>query len=85
MAANDKNAAPDFSDVTSGSSSTAPGTPTDQPRTITVQAGDSLSKIAKRELGDANKWHAIYEANRDKIKNPDLIHPGQVLTLPPTT
>jgi nucleoid-associated protein YgaU len=50
-----------------------------------VQAGDSLSKIAKRELGDANKWHAIYEANRDTIKNPDLIHPGQVLTLPPTT
>ncbi len=46
-------------------------------------AGDSLSKIAKRELGDANKWNAIYEANRDKISNPDLIHPGQVLTLPP--
>ena len=32
--------------------------------------------------GDADKWHAIYEANRDKIKDPDLIHPGQVLTLP---
>jgi nucleoid-associated protein YgaU len=71
----------DFSDVQGGSSSTAPST--DQPRTITVQPGDSLSKIAKRELGDANKWHAIYEANRDKIKNPDLIHPGEVLTLPP--
>ena len=74
----------DFSDVQGGSSSTAPNTPgTDQPRTITVQAGDSLSKIAKREFGDANKWHAIFEANRDKIKNPDLIHPGEVLTLPP--
>ena len=72
----------DFSDVQGGSSSTAPKA--DQPRTITVQAGDSLSKIAKRELGDANKWHAIFEANRDKITNPDLIHPGQVLTLPPT-
>ena len=72
----------DFSDVQGGSSSTAPKA--DQPRTITVQAGDSLSKIAKRELGDADKWHAIYEANRDKITNPDLIHPGQVLTLPPT-
>ena len=69
----------DFSDVQGGSSSTAP---TDQERTITVQPGDSLSKIAKREYGDANKWHAIFEANRDKIKNPDLIHPGQVLTLP---
>jgi nucleoid-associated protein YgaU len=69
---------PDFSDVQGGSSSSAPS----QSRTITVQAGDSLSKIAKRELGDADKWHAIYEANRDKIKDPDLIHPGQVLTLP---
>jgi nucleoid-associated protein YgaU len=84
MAADNKDRDPDFSDVTGGSSSTAPP-PQDQARTITVQAGDSLSKIAKRELGDANKWHAIYEANRDKIKNPDLIHPGQVLTLPPTT
>ena len=71
----------DFSDVQGGSSSTAPST-SDQPRTITVQAGDSLSKIAKREFGDANKWHAIYEANKDRIKNPDLIHPGDVLTLP---
>ena len=70
----------DFSDVQGGSSSTAP---VEQQRTITVQAGDSLSKIAKREYGDANKWHAIFEANRDKIKNPDLIHPGDVLTLPP--
>ena len=71
----------DFSDVTGDSSST--GAPqADRPRTITVQAGDSLSKIAKRELGDANKWHAIYEANKDRIKNPDLIHPGDVLNLP---
>jgi nucleoid-associated protein YgaU len=73
----------DFSDVEGGSSSTAPSS--DQPRTITVQPGDSLSKIAKRELGDANKWHAIYEANRDKIKNPDLIYPGEILTLPPNS
>jgi nucleoid-associated protein YgaU len=73
----------DFSDVQGGSSSTAPSSqPTEVERTITVQAGDSLSKIAKRELGDANKWHAIYEANKDRIKNPDLIHPGDVLKLP---
>ena len=70
----------DFSDVQSGSSSTAPS---DQGQSYTVQSGDSLSKIAKRVYGDANKWHTIFEANRDKIKNPDLIHPGQVLTLPP--
>jgi nucleoid-associated protein YgaU len=69
----------DFSDVTGGSSSTAPsGTG----HTVTVKEGDSLSKIAKRELGDANKWHAIFDANRDKIKDPNLIQPGQVLTLP---
>lgn len=76
----DKPAA-DFSDVQSGSSSTAPA---DQPeRNYTVQSGDSLSKIAKHVYGDADKWHAIYDANRDKIKNPDLIQPGQVLSLPP--
>jgi nucleoid-associated protein YgaU len=83
MAKNDDKRA-DFSDVTSGSSSTAPAARGDSPRTITVQAGDSLSKIAKRELGDATKWPAIYEANRDQIKDPDLIHPGQVLSLPPS-
>jgi nucleoid-associated protein YgaU len=69
-----------FDDVRGGSS-TAPA-PSTSGRTYTVVAGDSLSRIAKREFGDANKWHAIYEANRDTIKNPDLIHPGQVLTLP---
>ena len=74
--------AADFSDVQSGSSSSAPA---DQPQTYTVQSGDNLSKIAKQVYGDANKWHAIFDANRDKIKNPDLIHPGDVLTLPPNT
>jgi nucleoid-associated protein YgaU len=75
----------DFSDVRSGSSSTAPSAPSSggQYRTYTVVAGDSLSKIAKREYGDASKWPRIFEANRDKIQNPDLIHPGQVLNLPP--
>ncbi|MBA3658822.1 MAG: LysM peptidoglycan-binding domain-containing protein [Gemmatimonadales bacterium] len=79
----------DFSDVRSGSSSTAPtpaasapSTPATASRTYTVVKGDSLSKIAKREYGDAARWHAIYDANRDKISNPDLIHPGQVLTIP---
>ncbi len=80
---------PDFSNVTSGSSSTAPETPappvaetTDASRTYIVVSGDSLSKIAKREYGDAMKWRAIFEANRDVIKDPDLIHPGQVLKIP---
>ena len=72
----------DFSDVSGGGSSSAPAADTGQ--TYTVKSGDSLSKIAKHFYGDGNKWHQIYEANRDKIKNPDLIHPGQVLDLPPT-
>lgn len=74
----------DFSDVQSGSSSTAPAPAASATagRTYTVVSGDSLSKIARHEYGDAAKWHAIYEANRDKIKNPDLIYPGQVLTIP---
>lgn len=71
----------DFSDVQGASSTTADAAPAK--RTYTVVSGDSLSRIAKREYGDAAKWHAIYEANRDTIKDPDLIHPGQVLTLPP--
>ena len=73
---------PDFSDVQSGSSSTAPRVSGAASRTYTVVAGDSLSKIAKRVYGDAQKWHAIYEANRSVIKNPDLIYPGQIFTLP---
>ena len=79
----DKKGKADFSDVRSGSSSSAaPAQGQGGSRTYTVVAGDSLSKIAKREYGDASKWHRIYEANRDKIQNPDLIHPGQVLNLP---
>jgi nucleoid-associated protein YgaU len=79
----DKKATADFSDVRSGSSSTAPQSQSGAfNHTYTVVAGDSLSKIAKREYGDASKWHRIFEANRDKIQNPDLIHPGQVLNLP---
>jgi nucleoid-associated protein YgaU len=80
----------DFSDVAAGSSSTAPpadvsrATPNvaDQEKTYTVVAGDTLSKIAKREYGDAAKWHRIYEANKDTIKNPDLIYPGQTFKIP---
>ena len=51
--------------------------------TYTVASGDSLSKIAKNQYGDASKWHQIYEANKDLIgNNPDLIEVGQVLTIP---
>ncbi len=67
---------PDFSNVQSGSSSTAP-------KIYEVVAGDSLSKIAKREYGNSNEWKRIYEANQDKLKDPDKIYPGQKLTIPP--
>jgi nucleoid-associated protein YgaU len=69
----------DFSDVESGSSSTAP--PASE-QTYTVVKGDSLSKIAKRFYGDAQQWRKIYEANKEQIKNPDLIYPGQTFRIP---
>ncbi|MEX2723247.1 MAG: peptidoglycan-binding protein LysM [Candidatus Freyarchaeota archaeon] len=48
----------------------------------TVEKGDSLSKIAKSLLGNANLWPKIFEANKEVIKNPDLIYPGQQLRIP---
>jgi nucleoid-associated protein YgaU len=66
---------PDFSNVQGGSSSTAA-------RTCVVVKGDSLSKIAQREYGQANLWNRIYEANRDILHDPDKIFPGQVLKIP---
>jgi len=51
-------------------------------RTYTVKAGDTLSKIAKDSLGDANAYMRIFEANRDQLKDPDQIKPGQVLKIP---
>lgn len=76
---------PDFSNVTSGGSSTAPAAPTSTiglGKTYVVVKGDSLSTIAKREYGDANKWRTIHEANKDLISDPDLIYPGQELKIP---
>lgn len=52
------------------------------PRSYTVQAGDSLRKIAARMYGDEMRWKEIYEANRAQIKNPDIIHPGQTFVIP---
>jgi nucleoid-associated protein YgaU len=72
---------PDFSNVRSGSSSTAPSPPGTQ-NSYVVKKGDSLSKIAKQHYGDADQWRKIFEANRDQIEDPDLIHPGQTLRIP---
>ena len=80
---------PDFSNVQSGSSSTAPSRSSStnagmrgSSKTYVVVKGDSLSKIAQRYYGDAEEWKRIFEANRDQIQDPDLIHPGQELRIP---
>ena len=65
--------------VTGGGAAAATGS---SGKTYTVKAGDTLSKIAKDHLGNANAYMKIYEANRDQLSNPDLIKPGQVLKLP---
>jgi nucleoid-associated protein YgaU len=77
----------DFGNVRSGGSSTAPPAPVEAPpepqyETYVVASGDSLSKIAKRFYGKATLWPRIHEANKDLIKNPDLIHPGWTLKIP---
>lgn len=72
---------PDFSDVASGASSTATG-PAVTFKTYTIVSGDSLSKIAKREMGNANAWQKIFEANKDVIKDPNKIFPGQKIRIP---
>ncbi|MGF1527424.1 MAG: LysM peptidoglycan-binding domain-containing protein [Candidatus Competibacterales bacterium] len=51
-------------------------------RTVVVQAGDSLSRIANRVYGDFNRWREIYDANRDKLRNPNAIEPGMELQVP---
>lgn len=49
---------------------------------FTVRSGDTLSKIAKDQLGSANRYPEIFEANRPMLKDPDAIYPGQVLRIP---
>ena len=48
----------------------------------TVKSGESLSKIAKHYYGNAMKYNAIFEANKDILKSADVIHPGQELVIP---
>jgi nucleoid-associated protein YgaU len=55
------------------------------PGTYTVRPGDTLSRIAQQQLGDASRWPEIFLLNRGIIQHPDRISPGQVLTLPGTT
>lgn len=56
--------------------------PEEKTEFYTVKKGDYLSKIAKNLYGNANKYNLIFEANREVIKDPDLIYPGQQLRIP---
>jgi nucleoid-associated protein YgaU len=81
---------PNFSDLTAdiqapaAAAAAAVGGASSTPaaRTYTVQAGDSLSKISKQFYGDANKYMKIFEANKDKLADPDKIKAGQELVIP---
>ena len=53
-----------------------------QSATYTVKPGDTLSRIAKEQLGNANAYMEIFNANRDQLQDPDKIKPGQVLKIP---
>ena len=48
----------------------------------TVEKDGTLSAIAQKTMGSANKYHAIFEANKPMLTHPDKIHPGQVLRIP---
>ena len=82
----DAPAKPDFSNVSGGVQSTEQinegGGGGAGEQTYTVAKGDTLSHIAKEFYGKAGKWHAIYDANRDQLDDPDKIYPGQVLKIP---
>ena len=51
-------------------------------KTYTVKKGDSLWKIAKQFYGNGAQYPKLFQANSGQIKNPNLIYPGQVLTIP---
>ena len=56
--------------------------PADESQWHTVAKGDTLSAISKKYYGDANKYTAIFEANKPMLTHPDKIYPGQKLRIP---
>ena len=68
--------------VTGGGGGGAAAPAASKGRTYTVKSGDTLSKIAKEHLGDANAYMKIFNANKDQLTDPDKIKPGQVLNIP---
>jgi nucleoid-associated protein YgaU len=76
---------PSYSDLIADiivNSSLTPPVEAPKKRTYKVQSGDTLSKIAKEFYGKGNDYPKIFEANRDKLKDPDHIHPGMELVIP---
>ena len=69
-------------DISIDSSLPAPAASPSGTRTYSVQPGDTLSKIAKQFYGDAGKYMKIFDANKDKLKDPDKIQAGQELNIP---
>ena len=63
----------------------ATSTPSITAHTYVVRAGDTLSKIAKDQLGDGAAYLDIFNANRDQLSDPNVIRPGQVLKIPQHT
>lgn len=60
----------------------APAQPAEAAVPYTVAKGDTLEKIAAKFYGDSKKWRRIYDANRDTLKGPNRIYPGQKLMIP---
>ena len=82
---------PTFSDLTAdidapaaaaAAAAASAGGPSSSARTYTVQPGDSLSKISRQFYGDANKYMKIFEANKDKLADPDKVRAGMELNIP---
>jgi nucleoid-associated protein YgaU len=60
----------------------AAGAPSSAARTYIVRPGDNLSKISKQFYGDSNKYMKIFEANKDKLSDPDKVKVGTELLIP---
>jgi len=65
-----------------GGAAAAPASSAAGAKTYTVKSGDTLSKIAKEHLGNANAYMKIFDLNKDQLTDPNKIQPGQVLRLP---